>query len=86
MKDTNADIKLRRSDRLAAGTSDEATQMRFIEYGDTEQRELVLNNPNLTVAAIEFAIEKVRFNPTHVSKFAALPNMTPELRARIKTW
>ena len=75
-----------RADRRAATTSDENEQMRFIESGDTEQRELVSTNPNLTVRAIEFIVENWTFNPTTVAEFAALPNMTDDLRARIRTW
>jgi len=73
-------------DLRAATTTDEREQMRFIDSGDTEQRELVSKNPNLTVAAIERIVERWTFNPEFVDAFAALPNMTDELRARIRTW
>lgn len=80
------EAQMRRSDRLAATSSDEAVQLRFIEHGDTEQRELVLANPNLTTTAIKFAIERTVFNPARVHTFLDLPNITDELRAQVRTW
>lgn len=75
-----------RTDHLAATTSDEATQLRIAQDGDTAQREMIQQNPNLTVGTIEWIVDNWTFNPRAIAEFGALPNMTDELRARIRPW
>ncbi len=81
-----AEARMRRRDRIAATTSDEATQLRIAQNGDTEQRELLQRNPNLTVGTLAWLVENWRFNPTHIQEFSEHPQMTDELRARIRAW
>jgi hypothetical protein len=75
-----------RADHAAATTADEAVQLRLARYGDTEQRELLRANPNLTVATLTWIVANWTFSPHHASEFRAHPNMTPTLARRIRSW
>jgi hypothetical protein len=77
--------KLARTDTTASTTADEAVQLRLARYGDTEQRELLQANPNLTVATLTWIVENWTFNPRHASEIRSHPNMTPTLARRIRT-
>lgn len=81
-----SETRQRRVDHLAATTSEEMTQLRIAESGETEQREMLLRNPNLTTRVIAWIVENRTFNPARIPEFAAHPNMTDELRARIRSW
>lgn len=80
------EARQRRVDHLAATTSDEMTQLRIAESGETAQRELLMRNPNLTTRVIAWIVDNRTFNPARIPEFAAHPNMTDELRARIRPW
>lgn len=77
---------LARKDALAATTADEAVQLRIAQSGDTVQRERLLSNPNLTAGAIAWIVDNTTFNPSFIPTFAAHPNMTDDLRSRIRPW
>lgn len=81
-----AEARQRRVDQLAATTADEATQLRIARGGDTEQRELLQRNPNLTVGTLAWMVDNWTFNPRVIPEFAAHPQMTDDLRARIRPW
>lgn len=79
--------RLAARDKRARTTSDPNEQLAFLRTGDTEQREALMKNPNLTVEVIAEYVESTRFNPAYIDQLKATwKNLTPELEAKIRPW